>query len=347
MNILVTGGAGYIGSHTCLELLAAGYRVIVLDDLSNASRESLRRVEALSGGAIIPFFEGSIADRLLLREIFSTNEISAVVHFAGSKAVGESVDQPLLYYRNNIAGTTTLLEEMARAKVKQFIFSSSATVYGDSPDVPFAEDQPLGKPNNPYGKTKLFIEEMCRDLAASDPSWSIILLRYFNPVGAHESGTIGEDPRGIPNNLMPYITQVAVGRREALAIFGSDYDTPDGTCVRDFIHVVDLAEGHVAALKNLQSLPGCTAINLGTGVGYSVLEVLHAMEAAVGRPIPYRYAPRRLGDSPKTFSDPTKAKHLLNWQTQRSLAQMCEDSWRWQENNPFGYDAEGSSAAKR
>jgi UDP-glucose 4-epimerase len=343
MSILVTGGAGYIGSHTCLELLKSGFEIIVLDDLSNSSQESLRRVEELAGGKKISFIEGGIGDRSLLKHLFKTNSISAVIHFAGSKAVGESVACPLLYYRNNIAGTTTLLEEMAEAGVRRFIFSSSATVYGDSPNVPFAEDQPLGKPNNPYGKTKLFIEEMCRDLPVSDSSWHIVLLRYFNPVGAHESGIIGEDPRGIPNNLMPFITQVAVGRRNALSIYGSDYDTSDGTCVRDFIHVVDLAEGHVAALRKLEELPGCTAINLGTGVGYSVLDVLHAMEDAVGRPIPHQFSPRRPGDSPKTYSDPTKAKLLLDWQTCRSLATMCADSWRWQEKNPFGYGESDST----
>lgn len=339
MTVLITGGAGYIGSHTCLELLKSGISIVVLDDLSNASRESLRRVEQLSGKEI-PFIEGSITDRETLRALFRQHPISAVIHFAGSKAVGESVARPLLYYRNNIAGTTTLLEEMDAAGVKRLIFSSSATVYGDSPDVPFSEDQPLGNPNNPYGRTKRYIEEMCRDLAAADPAWHIALLRYFNPVGAHESGRIGEDPRGIPNNLMPFITQVAVGRRPSLSIFGSDYDTPDGTCVRDFIHVVDLAEGHVAALRHLEELPGCTAINLGTGVGYSVLEVVHAMEAAVGRPIPHQFAPRRPGDSPETFSNPSRAKELLQWVTRRTLADMCADSWRWQQQNPNGYGEE-------
>ncbi len=345
MSILVTGGAGYIGSHTCIELIKAGYSVVVLDDLSNSSREAICRIGGLVGQEV-PFIEGSIADRSVLQHLFSNYQFSAVLHFAGSKAVGESVSHPLMYYRNNIGGTTVLLEEMARAGVKQLVFSSSATVYGDAPNPPFREDQPLGQPTNPYGKTKLFIEELCRDVAASDAQacggpdnnpWHIALLRYFNPVGAHESGRIGEDPRGTPNNLMPYITQVAVGRRPSLSIFGSDYDTPDGTCIRDFIHVVDLAEGHVAALKHLSAMPGCTAINLGTGVGYSVLDVVHAMEAAIGRPIPHTFAPRRPGDSAATVSDPSRAKAILGWATRRTLADMCTDAWRWQQANPQGY----------
>jgi UDP-glucose 4-epimerase len=334
-TVLVTGGAGYIGSHTCVELLAAGYEVVVLDDLSNSSPEALRRVESIAGRTLT-FVEGSINDPSTLRSVFSRFPLSAVVHFAGSKAVGESVEKPLLYFQNNVAGTVTLLQEMKAANCKKLVFSSSATVYGEAKVVPLKEEMPLGA-NNPYGRTKLFIEEMCRDLAHSDPSWHIVLLRYFNPIGAHASGRIGEDPKGIPNNLMPYITQVAIGRHPHVRIFGTDYDTPDGTAIRDYIHVVDLAEGHVAALQKIEGLAGCTAINLGTGHGYSVRQMVDAVSKAVGKEIPYQNVPRRPGDSPVTYSDPSRARDLLGWTAKKTLDDMCRDSWNWQQNNPNGY----------
>ncbi len=337
MHILVTGGAGYIGSHTCLELLEAGYRVTVVDNLSNASRESLRRVEELTGKEI-DFHEVDLLDRNRLVEIFDRvpERIGAVIHFAGKKAVGESVTDPLLYYRNNLTGTINLCEVMAEHGVKDIIFSSSATVYGDPAKVPIVEDSPLSC-TSPYGRTKLMVEEILRDVHHADPAWNVCLLRYFNPVGAHRSGRIGEDPSGIPNNLMPYIAQVAVGKLERLSVFGNDYPTSDGTGVRDFIHVVDLACGHVKAIDRLRQRPGVVVYNLGTGRGYSVLEMVRAFSVACGREIPYRIIGRRPGDIAVCYADPTKARNELGWQARFGLREMCEDTWRWQKNNPSGY----------
>ena len=337
MAILVTGGAGYIGSHTCVELLNAGEDVVVLDNYYNAKPEALARVRRITGREI-RFYECDIRDREGLRRVFAENGIDVVIHFAGLKAVGESVRVPLLYYENNIAGTVTLCEVMAEAGCKRLVFSSSATVYGEHNVAPFREDMPTGGCTNPYGKTKFMIEEILKDLYASDPGWSIALLRYFNPIGAHESGLIGEDPNGIPNNLVPYIAQVAVGKRERLSVFGNDYDTPDGTGVRDYIHVVDLARGHGLAVRFVRSRTGLEAINLGTGVGYSVLDVLHAYERACGRALPYEIAPRRPGDIATCYADPAKAKALLGFVTEKTLDDMCRDSWRWQSQNPNGYD---------
>lgn len=336
-TILVTGGAGYIGSHACLEFLEAGYDVVVLDNLSNSSPEALKRVERLTGRALT-FIEGDIRDRAGLDALFHRHDIDAVIHFAGLKAVGESVEKPLLYYDNNIAGSVTLFEAMQAAGVKTIVFSSSATVYGDPASVPIREDFPVGGTTNPYGTSKLFIEKILQDVALSDPAWSIALLRYFNPVGAHESGWIGEDPRGIPNNLMPYISQVAVGRRECLSVFGDDYPTPDGTGVRDYIHVVDLARGHVKAVEKLADGPGVRVWNLGTGRGYSVLDMVRAMEMASGRPIPYRVVPRRAGDVAQCWADPAKALQELGWRAEKGLDAMCADAWRWQSMNPNGYE---------
>lgn len=336
-TILVTGGAGYIGSHACLEFLHAGYDVVVLDNLSNSSPEALKRVQAITGRELV-FVEGDIRDRPGLDALFQRHDVDAVIHFAGLKAVGESVEKPLLYYDNNIAGSVTLFEAMQAAGVKTIVFSSSATVYGDPASVPIREDFPVGGTTNPYGTSKLFIEKILQDLAISDPAWSIALLRYFNPVGAHESGQIGEDPQGIPNNLMPYITQVAVGRREHLSVFGNDYPTPDGTGVRDYIHVVDLARGHVKAVEKLAEGPGVRVWNLGTGQGYSVLDMVRAMEKASGRPIPYRIAPRRAGDVAQCWADPAKALQELGWRAERGLEAMCADAWRWQSMNPNGYE---------
>lgn len=336
--ILVTGGAGYIGSHTCLELLQAGKPVVVLDNLSNSSPVSLARVQALTEQEII-FAEGDIRDEICLRAVFQAHPISAVIHFAGLKAVGESVEQPLRYYENNVAGTVCLLQVMAEFGCKQLVFSSSATVYGDPASVPIREDFPLST-TNPYGGSKLMVENILRDLAVSDAGWSIALLRYFNPVGAHESGLIGEDPSGIPNNLMPYIAQVAVGMRESLNVFGSDYPTPDGTGVRDYIHVVDLAKGHLKALDALASNQGVLTVNLGTGRGYSVLEVVAAFERASGRKVPYNLADRRPGDVAQCYADPSHAKQVLGWQAEYDLDQMCQDAWRWQSQNPNGYKDE-------
>jgi UDP-glucose 4-epimerase len=332
--ILITGGAGYIGSHACIEFLQAGLDVVVLDNLSNASAESLRRVSELTGRNF-PFVQGDIRDAHTLDQLFQNHAVDAVIHFAGLKAVGESVQQPLRYYDNNVHGSLVLFDAMARAGLKRIVFSSSATVYGDPASVPIREDFPVGGVTNPYGRSKLMIEDILRDLACSDPSWQVALLRYFNPVGAHASGRIGEDPRGLPNNLMPYITQVAVGRREHLNVWGDDYPTPDGTGVRDYIHVVDLAQGHLRAVAHLR--PGVQVWNLGTGRGYSVLEMVAAMEKASGRPVPYRIAPRREGDIAQCWADPHKAATELGWRAQRSLATMCEDAWRWQSNNPDGY----------
>jgi len=334
-SILVTGGAGYIGSHTCLELLEAGWKVVVLDNLSNSSAESLRRVQEMAGRELA-FIEGDMRDRAVLERIFAEHAVAAVIHFAGLKAVGESCTVPLRYYDNNLTGTIGLLEAMDRADCRNIIFSSSATVYGDPASLPITEDFPLST-TNPYGRTKLFIEDILRDLCAADTRWRAVLLRYFNPVGAHPDGRIGEDPRDIPNNLMPYIMQVAIGRRDRLEVFGDDYDTPDGTGVRDYIHVVDLARGHLAALDHLDELSGCTAINLGTGRGYSVLEMVKAAEKASGRPVPYRIVGRRPGDIAACWADPSLAAELLGWRAELDIDRMCADHWRWQSANPDGY----------
>ncbi len=333
--ILVTGGAGYIGSHTCVELLDAGLDVTVFDNLCNSQPEALARVERITGRTI-RFVQGDIRDKGALVRTLRESGADAVVHFAGLKAVGESVDKPLAYYDNNVSGTLRLLEAMVECQVKTLVFSSSATVYGDPQRLPLTEDHPLSA-TNPYGRSKLMIEDMLRDLHRSDPQWRISILRYFNPVGAHASGLIGEDPRGTPNNLLPFVAQVAVGRREFLNVWGNDYPTPDGTGVRDYIHVVDLALGHVNALRRLQQHVECRAINLGTGKGYSVLEMLLAFERASARPIPYRIAARREGDIASCYADPGLAADLLGWRAQRGLEAMCADAWRWQSDNPHGY----------
>ena len=334
-SILVTGGAGYIGSHTVLLLLEAGHQVVVLDNLSNSSRESLNRVERLAGKAVA-FVEGDIRDANCLDTLFSDYDIAAVIHFAGLKAVGESVAMPLSYYDCNVTGSLRLLEAMERAGVHTMVFSSSATVYGDPATVPIREDFPLSS-TNPYGATKLHIEDMLRDLYRSNEKWKLALLRYFNPVGAHESGQIGEDPAGIPNNLMPYIAQVAVGKREKLGVFGGDYPTPDGTGVRDYIHVMDLAQGHLAALEALDADAGLLTVNLGTGRGYSVLEMVTAFSQASGRPVPYEIVERRPGDVASCYADPAHANAVLGWEAQRGIEEMCEDHWRWQKENPEGF----------
>lgn len=335
MKILVVGGAGYIGSHTCVALQQAGYEVLVLDNFSNSKAEGLRRVSTITGREV-PIILGDVRKRDGLRRVFGKYPIAGVIHFAGMKAVGESVDKPLAYYNNNVLGSVALVEVMAEFDVKTLVFSSSATVYGDPATLPIREDFPVG-PTNPYGQTKLMAEQIYSDLAKSDPTWKIALLRYFNPVGAHPSGLIGEDPNGIPNNLMPYISQVAVGRRERLAVFGNDYPTTDGTGVRDYIHVMDLAEGHVSALRWLQNQAGAHTFNLGTGRGYSVLEMIAAFQRASRRSIPYQFSPRRSGDVAEMFADPTKAEKKLGWRAQRSIDEMCSDSWNWQRNNPKGY----------
>jgi UDP-glucose 4-epimerase len=335
-KILVTGGAGYIGSHTTLSLLQAGFDVLVLDNLSNSSAESLSRVARI-GGRTATFIQGDIRDRALLGRLFSENAVDAVLHFAGLKAVGESVSQPMRYYDNNVHGSQVLLQAMADAGVFSFVFSSSATVYGEPAQMPISETCPVGQPTNPYGRSKLMVEDMLRDLAVSDPRWRIAILRYFNPVGAHESGQIGEDPNGIPNNLLPYIAQVAVGKLPELAVFGNDYPTHDGTGVRDYIHVVDLAEGHLRALNALETRTGVHVWNLGTGQGYSVLDMVRAFEAASGRPVPYRIAPRRPGDIATCYADPSKAERELGWKAKRGLPEMMRDAWRWQQKNPNGY----------
>jgi UDP-glucose 4-epimerase len=334
VKILVTGGAGYIGSHTCVELLQAGYEVVVLDNLSNSKISVLDRIENITGRRPV-FFPGDCRDREALKAVFAAHHCDAVIHFAGLKAVGESVDRPLHYYDNNVGSTIALCEVMAAEGVKRIVFSSSATVYGDPATVPIREDFPLA-PANPYGRTKLVIEQLLRDLQASDPAWQVILLRYFNPVGAHESGLIGEDPTGIPNNLMPYISQVAVGKLERLRVFGNDYPTPDGTGVRDYIHVVDLAQGHLRALENLTRTK-LGVYNLGTGRGYSVLEMIRAFEEASMRPVPYEIVGRRPGDIAVCYADPGAARRELNWFASRGLARMCADAWRWQSRNPQGY----------
>jgi UDP-glucose 4-epimerase len=338
-TILITGGAGYIGSHACVEFLEAGYDIVVVDNLCNSSAESLQRVRELTGQDF-PFVEGDIRDRWMLDELFREHDIDAVIHFAGLKAVGESVENPLLYYDNNIAGSVVLFEAMQEAGVRSVVFSSSATVYGDPHAVPIREDFPVGATTNPYGRSKLIIEQILGDVAASDPDWRVALLRYFNPVGAHRSGRIGEDPRGIPNNLMPYIAQVAVGRRGHLNVFGNDYPTPDGTGVRDYIHVVDLAQGHVKAVEKLAEGPGVGVWNLGTGRGYSVVEMARAFEKASGRVVPCQFAPRRAGDVAQCWADPSKAERELGWKARRGLEEMCEDTWRWQSMNPNGYEGD-------
>ncbi|MEX0622436.1 MAG: UDP-glucose 4-epimerase GalE [Saccharospirillum sp.] len=335
MTVLVTGGAGYIGSHTCIELIQAGHTVLVLDNLVNSSAESLRRVEAIVRQPV-DFVEGDIRDTELLDRVFSEHDIDSVVHFSGLKAVGESTEKPLDYYDSNVYGTICLLQVMKRHGCKNLVFSSSATVYGDPHTVPIQEHFPLSA-TNPYGRSKLMIEDILRDLNASDAEWQVALLRYFNPVGAHKSGTIGEDPNGIPNNLMPFITQVAIGKREALSVFGSDYDTPDGTGVRDYIHVVDLAKGHVKAIEKLNSKPGCVAYNLGTGVGYSVLDMVKALEKASGNKVPYKLVDRRPGDIACCYADPAYAEQELGWRAELGLEDMMADSWRWQSQNPDGY----------
>ncbi|OYT91830.1 MAG: UDP-glucose 4-epimerase GalE [Burkholderiales bacterium PBB3] len=335
MNIFITGGAGYIGSHTCVELLNAGHQVAVFDNFCDSDPEALARVERISG--VRPrLYQGDVRDLDVLTHALRDSAATAVIHFAGLKAVGDSVLHPLNYYDNNVLGTLCLLRAMGHCDVKQLVFSSSATVYGDPIELPIPEKHALSA-NNPYGQTKLVIEKMLRDLYSSDTSWRISILRYFNPVGAHSSGLIGEDPKGTPNNLMPFVAQVAVGRREYLNVWGNDYATPDGTGVRDYIHVVDLALGHVKALERLQSRTECEAFNLGTGIGYSVLDIVRAFEAACGKELPYRIAPRRSGDIAVYYADPSKAKKWLNWEAQRDLKTMCEDSWRWQSTNPLGY----------
>jgi len=334
-KILITGGAGYIGSHTCIELLAAGFELVVIDNLCNSKLEAVRRVENIAGKPV-EFMKLDVRDRAGLRELFNKHSLSAVIHFAGLKAVGESVEKPLEYYDANVTGSLVLFEVMAEAGVKSLVFSSSATVYGDPHTVPILEDFPLSV-TNPYGRSKLMIEEILRDLFKADAGWRIALLRYFNPVGAHSSGMIGEDPNGIPNNLMPIVSQVAIGKRAALSVFGNDYPTRDGTGVRDYIHVVDLAQGHLKALNALQAHAGLFTLNLGTGNGYSVLEVVRAFEAASGRTVAYNIAPRRPGDIAECFADPALAERLLGWRAQRSLEQMCADAWRWQRGNPDGY----------
>ena len=336
-TVLVTGGAGYIGSHTCVELLEAGIGVTVFDNFSNSNPESLARVERITGKKVA-LVHGDIRDRDALRATLRSSGASAVIHFAGLKAVGESVDQPVEYYDNNVVGTLRLIEAMRDCAVKTLVFSSSATVYGDPQRLPLTEDHPLSA-TNPYGRSKLMIEDILRDLYRSDPSWRLGLLRYFNPAGAHASGLIGEDPQGIPNNLMPYVAQVAVGTREFLNVWGDDYPTPDGTGVRDYIHVVDLALGHLKALERLQTQGGYFVVNLGTGIGYSVLDMLRAFERASGKPVPYRVAARRPGDIASCYADPALAHQLLGWQAMRGLDAMCADGWRWQSGNPRGFAA--------
>jgi len=335
MNILVTGGAGYIGSHTVVELLNEDQNVIVVDNLSNSKRAALDRVEDITGKSLT-FYETDLLDKNELDDIFGRHDIDAVIHFAGYKAVGESVSKPLSYYHNNITGTLYLCEVMEKHGVSNIVFSSSATVYGDPDTVPIKEDFPLSA-TNPYGRTKLFIEEILRDLHIANESWNVALLRYFNPVGAHESGRIGEDPNDIPNNLMPYITQVAVGKLDELSVFGDDYPTHDGTGVRDYIHVVDLAVGHLKALDKLEQNPGVVTYNLGTGQGYSVLDVVEAFEEASGQDVPYKITDRRPGDIASCYADPSKAEEELGWNAERDIVDMCKDSWRWQSQNPEGY----------
>ena len=337
MKILVTGGAGFIGSHTVVELQNAGYDVVVVDNLSNSSEKSLERVEKITGKKV-PFYKADILDREALNGIFDKEKVDAVIHFAGLKAVGESVAKPWEYYENNIAGTLTLIDVMRKHGVKNIIFSSSATVYGDPAIIPITEECPKGQCTNPYGWTKSMLEQILSDVQKADNEWNVILLRYFNPIGAHKSGTIGENPTGIPNNLMPYVTQVAVGKRPQLNVFGNDYDTPDGTGVRDYIHVVDLAIGHVKALMKIEEKAGLKIYNLGTGTGYSVLDIVKNFEAATGVKVPYVIGPRRPGDIATCYADASLAKKELGWEAQYGIKEMCEDSWRWQKMNPNGYD---------
>ncbi|GAM26172.1 hypothetical protein SAMD00019534_093470 [Acytostelium subglobosum LB1] len=334
--VLVTGGAGYIGSHTVVEMIEAGYTPIIVDNLCNSSRESINRLEQITGKQI-EFHELDILDERGLEELFASKHITQVVHFAGLKAVGESTSLPLKYYENNVMGTFILLKVMAKYRCKNIVFSSSATVYGDAKEVPISEDAPLSAVN-PYGRTKLHIEGMLQDISAGDSEWNCILLRYFNPAGAHPSGLIGEDPKDIPNNLMPYITQTAIGKRQVLSVYGNDYETPDGTGVRDYIHVVDLAKGHIAALNHLSTKPGCVAYNLGTGRGYSVLEMIAAVEKASGKKINYKIVERRKGDVATSFADPSKALKQLGWSARYNQNDMCEHAWKWQSQNPNGYD---------
>ena len=336
MAILVTGGAGYIGSHTCVELLNAGYEVVVVDNLCNSSEKSLDRVREITGKDLT-FYKADLLDEAAMEEIFSKEQIESVIHFAGLKAVGESVAKPLEYYHNNLTGTFILCDVMRKHGVKNIVFSSSATVYGNPKTVPIREDFPLSV-TNPYGRTKLILEEVLTDLHTADPEWNIVLLRYFNPIGAHKSGKIGENPKGIPNNLIPYVAQVAIGKLEKVNVFGNDYDTPDGTGVRDYIHVVDLAIGHVKSIEKLREKPGVVVYNLGTGNGYSVLDIIHNFEKAYGKEIPYVIAPCRPGDIATCYADPTKAYNELGWKATRELGEMCEDTWRWQQQNPNGYD---------
>jgi len=335
MSILITGGAGYIGSHTCVELLNTGYDVVVVDNLSNSKPESLKRIQEITGKSL-KFYNVDILNKEKLEEVFNENEIEAVIHFAGLKAVGESVELPISYYHNNITGTLILCEVMKKHNVKKIVFSSSATVYGMNNKSPLTEDLPLSA-TNPYGWTKLMIEQILRDIYISDKEWSVSILRYFNPIGAHESGKIGEDPNGIPNNLMPYITQVAIGKMDKLNIFGNDYDTHDGTGVRDYIHVVDLAKGHLKALNKILDTTGIDTYNLGTGIGYSVLDVVKSFEKATGIKIPYKITNRRPGDIAICYADPTKAYNELGWKVEKNLEDMCRDAWRWQKINPQGY----------
>lgn len=337
MRILVTGGAGYIGSHTCVELLNEGYEVVIVDNLYNANKKAVDRVEEITGKKVT-FYEADICDRAAMDAIFDKEEVDAVIHFAGLKAVGESVSKPVEYYQNNIAGTLTLCDSMRNHGVKNIIFSSSATVYGDPAMIPITEECPKGICTNPYGWTKWMLEQVLMDIQKSDPEWNVILLRYFNPIGAHKSGMIGEDPKGIPNNLLPYVAQVAIGKLECLGVFGDDYDTPDGTGVRDYIHVVDLARGHVKAIQKLADKEGVSIYNLGTGNGYSVLQVVHAFEKACGHPINYAIKPRRPGDIAMCYCDPKKAKDELGWVAEYGIEDMCADSWRWQTKNPNGYN---------
>ncbi len=337
MSILVTGGAGYIGSHTCIELLNNNYDVIVVDNLCNSSPESLRRVENITNKKI-KFYKADVCDKNELKTIFKDNKIDCVIHFAGLKAVGESVEMPLEYYDNNLSSTLTLLKVMNEYNVKKIVFSSSATVYSADNKMPLTEDCKTGNCTNPYGWTKYMGEQIFRDLAKSDFEWSIALLRYFNPIGAHKSGLIGESPKDIPNNLMPYVSQVAVGKLKELSVFGNDYDTPDGTGVRDYIHVVDLAKGHVAAIDYINKHKGLDVFNLGTGVGYSVLDIVNAFEETTNQKVPYRITARRAGDLATVYSDPTKSKKLLGWEAENGIKDMCLDAWNWQKNNPNGYE---------
>ena len=337
MNVLVTGGAGYIGSHTCVELLESGYGVIVIDNLSNSNPKSLERVQELTGKTL-KFYEGDVRDEALLRKIFAENEIGCVIHFAGLKAVGESVAQPWRYYDNNLNSTLVLTKVMTDVGMKKLIFSSSATVYSGDNEMPLRETSRTGNCTNPYGWTKYMTEQILSGMANADKEWGVVLLRYFNPIGAHISGRIGEDPRDIPNNLMPYITQVAVGRRPMLSVFGNDYDTHDGTGVRDYIHVVDLAKGHVAAIQYVDSHPGCEVFNLGTGSGYSVLDMVNTFQTVNGVPVPYQIVGRRPGDLATCYADPTKSAEVLGWKAEKTLSDMCQDSWRWQSQNPTGFD---------